>query len=280
MSSPQKVSSQAPISYYSLQEARPTAAIPGRRPSICGERSGTYSGHHPASTQSADKPQTPGIANTLTTAPADESASEKSDERSVFAMLSCLLPRPSFCRRTSSALTEGRCSVCITSPHPVYDELFSALSELGRHRAGLSAPELAAEEAGAYAVVTVYPVKKKRETAIFAVSSFPFGENCVMIPPDRCHLPVKRPVLGVRSAVFSPFSFKKMEVARPYPVFAVRIRIQDLRIYIREVFSSCQSQLYHPPAGHCRPFIYAAAVAGLLRIGLRFAYGAIQCRSF
>ena len=64
-----KVSSQAPISYYSLQESQTDSGNPQENalPSV----------------ESAQAP-----AQATAQAPADESASEKSDERSVFAMLS------------------------------------------------------------------------------------------------------------------------------------------------------------------------------------------------
>ena len=64
-----KVSSQAPISYYSLQESQTDSGNPQEDalPSV----------------ESAQAP-----AQATAQAPADESASEKSDERSVFAMLS------------------------------------------------------------------------------------------------------------------------------------------------------------------------------------------------
>ena len=109
-------------------------------------------------TQSADKPQTPGTANTLTTAPADESASEKSDERSVFAMLSLSAAQAvSLPEDIVPVSTEEDGSVCYHLTPAQYDELLSALSEQGETpEPSFSAPELR-DTAGAYAVVTVYP---------------------------------------------------------------------------------------------------------------------------
>lgn len=134
-----KVSSQAPISYYSLQESQTDSGNPQEDalPSV----------------ESAQAP-----AQATAQAPADESASEKSDERSVFAMLSLSAAQAvSLPEDVVPVSTEEDGSVCYHLTPAQYDELFSALSELGETpEPSFSAPELR-DTAGAYAVVTVYP---------------------------------------------------------------------------------------------------------------------------
>ena len=134
-----KVSSQAPISYYSLLESQTDSGNPQEDalPSV----------------ESAQAP-----AQATAQAPADESASEKSDERSVFAMLSLSAAQAvSLPEDVVPVSTEEDGSVCYHLTPAQYDELFSALSELGETpEPSFSAPELR-DTAGAYAVVTVYP---------------------------------------------------------------------------------------------------------------------------
>ncbi len=134
-----KVSSQAPISYYSLQESQTDSGNPQEDalPSV----------------ESAQAP-----AQATAQAPADESASEKSDERSVFAMLSLSAAQAvSLPEDIVPVSTEEDGSVCYHLTPAQYDELLSALSEQGETpEPSFSAPELR-DTAGAYAVVTVYP---------------------------------------------------------------------------------------------------------------------------
>ena len=134
-----KVSSQAPISYYSLQESQTDSGNPQEDalPSV----------------ESAQAP-----AQATAQAPADESSGEKSDERSVFAMLSLSAAQAvSLPEDIVPVSTEEDGSVCYHLTPAQYDELFSALSELGETpEPSFSAPELR-DTAGAYAVVTVYP---------------------------------------------------------------------------------------------------------------------------
>ena len=134
-----KVSSQAPISYYSLQESQTDSGNPQEDalPSV----------------ESAQAP-----AQATAQAPADESASEKSDERSVFAMLSLSAAQAvSLPEDVVPISTEEDGSVCYHLTPAQYDELLSALSEQGETpEPSFSAPELR-DTAGAYAVVTVYP---------------------------------------------------------------------------------------------------------------------------
>lgn len=134
-----KVSSQAPTSYYSLQESQTDSGNPQEDalPSV----------------ESAQAP-----AQATTQAPADESASEKSDERSVFAMLSLSAAQAvSLPEDVVPVSTEEDGSVCYHLTPAQYDELLSALSEQGETpEPSFSAPELR-DTAGAYAVVTVYP---------------------------------------------------------------------------------------------------------------------------
>ena len=134
-----KVSSQAPISYYSLQESQTDSGNPQEDalPSV----------------ESAQAP-----AQATAQAPADESASEKSDERSVFAMLSLSAAQAgSLPEDVVPVSTEADGSVCYHLTPAQYDELLSALSEQGETpEPSFSAPELR-DTAGAYAVVTVYP---------------------------------------------------------------------------------------------------------------------------
>lgn len=134
-----KVSSQAPISYYSLQESQTDSGNPQEDalPSV----------------ESAQAP-----AQATAQAPADESASEKSDERSVFAMLSLSAAQAvSLPEDIVPVSTEEDGSVCYHLIPAQYDELLSALSEQGETpEPSFSAPELR-DTAGAYAVVTVYP---------------------------------------------------------------------------------------------------------------------------
>ena len=134
-----KVSSQAPISYYSLQESQTDSGNPQEDalPSV----------------ESAQAP-----AQATAPAPADESASEKSDERSVFAMLSLSAAQAvSLPEDIVPVSTEEDGSVCYHLTPAQYDELLSALSEQGETpEPSFSAPELR-DTAGAYAVVTVYP---------------------------------------------------------------------------------------------------------------------------
>lgn len=150
-----KVSSQAPTSYYSLQENQTDSSNPQEDalPSVESAQAPAQ-----APTQSADEPQTPGTANTLTTAPADESSGEKSDERSVFAMLSLSAAQAgSLPEDVVPVSTEADGSVCYHLTPAQYDELLSALSEQGETpEPSFSAPELR-DTADAYAVVTVYP---------------------------------------------------------------------------------------------------------------------------
>ena len=134
-----KVSAQAPSNYYSLQESQADSGNPQEDalPSV----------------ESAQAP-----AQTTTQAPADESASEKSDERSVFAMLSLSAAQAvSLPEDIVPVSTEEDGSVCYHLTPAQYDELLSALSEQGETpEPSFSAPELR-DTAGAYAVVTVYP---------------------------------------------------------------------------------------------------------------------------
>ena len=134
-----KVSSQAPISYYSLQESQTDSGNPQEDalPSV----------------ESAQAP-----AQATAQAPADESASEKSDERSVFAMLSLSAAQAvSLPEDIVPVSTEEDGSVCYHLTPAQYDELLSALSEQGETpEPSFSAPELR-DTAGAYAVVTVSP---------------------------------------------------------------------------------------------------------------------------
>lgn len=134
-----KVSSQAPTSYYSLQESQTDSGNPQEDalPSV----------------ESAQAP-----AQATAQAPADESASEKSDERSVFAMLSLSAAQAvSLPEDIVPVSTEEDGSVCYHLTPAQYDELLSALSEQGETpEPSFSAPELR-DTAGAYAVVTVYP---------------------------------------------------------------------------------------------------------------------------
>lgn len=134
-----KVSSQAPISYYSLQESQTDSGNPQEDalPSV----------------ESAQAP-----AQATAQAPADESASEKSDERSVFAMLSLSAAQAvSLPEDIVPVSTEEDGSVCYHLTPAQYDELLSALSEQGETpEPSFSAPELR-DTADAYAVVTVYP---------------------------------------------------------------------------------------------------------------------------
>lgn len=154
-----KVSSQAPTSYYSLQESQADSGNPQEDalPSVESAQAPAQATTQ-APTQSADEPQTPGTANTLTTAPADESSGEKSDERSVFAMLSLSAAQAvSLPEDVVPVSTEADGSVCYHLTPAQYDELLSALSEQGETpEPSFSAPELR-DTAGAYAVVTVYP---------------------------------------------------------------------------------------------------------------------------
>ena len=154
-----KVSSQAPTSYYSLQESQADSGNPQEDalPSVESSQAPAQATTQ-APTQSADEPQTPGTANTLTTAPADESSGEKSDERSVFAMLSLSAAQAgSLPEDVVPVSTEADGSVCYHLTPAQYDELLSALSEQGETpEPSFSAPELR-DTAGAYAVVTVYP---------------------------------------------------------------------------------------------------------------------------
>ena len=94
----------------------------------------------------------------MTTAPADESSGEKSDERSVFAMLSLSAAQAvSLPEDVVPVSTEADGSVCYHLTPAQYDELLSALSEQGETpEPSFSAPELR-DAADAYAVVTVYP---------------------------------------------------------------------------------------------------------------------------
>lgn len=154
-----KVSAQAPSNYYSLQESQADSGNPQEDalPSVESAQAPAQTTTQPP-TQSADEPQTPGTANTLTTAPADESSGEKSDERSVFAMLSLSAAQAvSLPEDVVPVSTEADGSVCYHLTPAQYDDLLSALSEQGETpEPSFSAPELR-DTADAYAVVTVYP---------------------------------------------------------------------------------------------------------------------------
>ncbi len=108
-------------------------------------------------------------------------------------------------------------------------------------------------------------------------SPFSFWENCVMIPPDRCHLPVKRPVQGVRSAVFRRSLKKKWRPPGLIPVFLCVSRGPPQSTSRRSFFMSKSRFTTRQLA---IAGIIAAPIrgAGLLRIGLASPTAAIQCR--